>query len=121
LARRERLVLELVPDVLVLEPAQALVTVGDLVEGLQQLGLELGLDRGERERVLQIVVVEIAFVGRRLGALAFLAVGALARASCTRPAVGSTRVRWWLVIEDPIPSPRITTTSANQQSTARRL
>jgi Sigma-70, non-essential region len=42
-------------------------------------GSELGLDGGERERVLHIVVVEIAFAGRGLNALAFLAVGAFGR------------------------------------------
>ena len=70
---------ELVLDVLVLQAAQPLVGVGDVVEGLHHLGLELGLDGGKRERVLHIVVVEIAFAGRRLAALAFLAVGALGR------------------------------------------
>ena len=71
--------LQLVLDVLVLQAAQPLVGVGNVVEGLHHLGLELGLDGGERERVLHIVVVEIAFGRRRLGALAFLAVGALGR------------------------------------------
>ena len=56
---RERGVLELELDVLVLQAAQPLVGVGDVVEGLQHLGLELGLDGGKRERVLHVVVVEI--------------------------------------------------------------
>ena len=76
---RERIVAQLVLDVLVLQAAQPLVGVGDVVEGLDHLGLELGLDGGERERVLHVVVVEIAFAGRGLAALAFLAVGALGR------------------------------------------
>ena len=58
---RERIVAQLVLDVLVLQAAQPLVGIGDVVEGLHHLGLELGLDRGERERVLHVVVVEIAF------------------------------------------------------------
>src|SRR5207247_7087405 len=62
---RERIVAQLVLDVLVLQAAQPLVGVGDVVEGLHHLGLELGLDGGKRERVLHIVVVEIAF-GRSL-------------------------------------------------------
>src|SRR5262249_17995684 len=64
LRRRERIVAQLVLDVLVLQPAQPLVGVGDVVEGLDHLGLELGLDGGKRERVLHIVV-EIVF-GRSL-------------------------------------------------------
>ena len=67
LRRRERGVLELELDVLVLQAAQPLVGVGDVVEGLQHLGLELGLDGGKRERILHIVIVEIA-LGRRLRA-----------------------------------------------------
>src|SRR6516225_576383 len=35
--------------------------VGDGVEGLQHFRLELGLDRGERHGILQIVLVEIGF------------------------------------------------------------
>ena len=53
---RERLVLQPVLDVLILQPAQLLVVVGDAVEGLEHLRLELGLHRRERERVLDIVV-----------------------------------------------------------------
>src|SRR5436190_20249095 len=73
LRRRERIVAQLVLDVLVLQTAQPLVGVGDLVEGLDHLGLELGFDGGERQRVLHIVVVEIGFAGRGLGALAVFA------------------------------------------------
>src|SRR5438132_11001388 len=48
LRRRQRLVAQLVLDVLVLQAAQPLVGVGNGVEGFEHLGLELGLDRGER-------------------------------------------------------------------------
>src|SRR3984885_15115720 len=70
LVGRERRALELELDVLVLEPAQPLVGIGDLVEGLEHLGLELGLDRRERHRALEIVLVELAL--RRLDRLLFL-------------------------------------------------
>src|SRR5215475_9703130 len=83
----------LVLDVLVLQAAQPLVLAGDVVEGLDHLGLELGLDGGKRERVLHIVVVEIAFAGRGLAALAVLAVGALGRALERRRASGRRRRR----------------------------
>src|SRR3974390_2761043 len=39
----------------------------DGVEGFDHLGLELGLDRGEREPILHIVLVEVAFAGRAIG------------------------------------------------------
>ena len=68
--------LELELDVLVLQAAQPLVGVGDVVEGLDHLGLELGLDRGERQRILHVVVVEVALAGWRLAAFAGLAVAA---------------------------------------------
>ena len=74
---RERIVAQLVLDVLVLQAAQPLVGIGDVVEGLDHLGLELGLDGGKRERILHVVVVEIAFAGRVLPILAFFAIGAL--------------------------------------------
>ena len=83
---RERGVLELELDVLVLQAAQPLVGIGDVVEGLQHLGLELGLDGGERERVLHVVVVEIAS-GRALGlplAVALIGGGRLERSSVSR-------------------------------------
>src|SRR5262249_12320006 len=80
LRRRERIVAQLVLDVLVLQAAQPLVGVGNIVEGLDHLWLELGLDGGERQRVLHIVVVEIALAGRALVALAILPVAALGRA-----------------------------------------
>ena len=38
-----------------------LVGVGNVVKGLDHFGPEFGLDGGKRERVLHIVVVEIAF------------------------------------------------------------
>ena len=80
LRRGERLVLELVLDVELLQAAQALERVGDLVEGLEHLGLELGLDRGERHRVLEVVLVEVGLAQRRLlGHL--LAVGIAARSA----------------------------------------
>ena len=72
--------LQLVLDVLVLQPAQPLVGVGDLVEGLDHLRLELGLDRGERQRILHVVVVEVALAVRLLAALARLRRRALAAA-----------------------------------------
>ncbi len=60
-------------DVLLLQAAQPLEGVGDGVEGLDHLGLELGFDRGERERALHIVVVvEIAFGGGFAGILLLL-------------------------------------------------
>src|SRR5262249_26121618 len=64
-------------DILVLQPAQPLVGIGDVVESLDHLGLELGLDGGKRERVLHVVVVEIGLAGRSLAALAVLPVAAL--------------------------------------------
>ena len=74
--RRQRVALELERDVLVLQAAQPLVVVGDGVEGLDHLGLQLGLDRGERQRALHVVVVEVALAGRRLAVLALaVAVG----------------------------------------------
>ena len=57
LRRRQRLVLELALDVELLQPAQPLELVGDVVEDHQHLGLELGLDRGQRQRVFGIVLV----------------------------------------------------------------
>ena len=81
---RERGVLELELDVLVLQAAQPLVGVGDVVEGLEHLGLELGLDRGERERVLHVVVVEVAFAGGVSAPRLLAAVAAIAR-SARRP------------------------------------
>ena len=74
LRRRQRVALELELDVLVLQPAQPLEGVGDLVEGLDHLGLELGLDRGERQRILHVVVVEVALALRLLAAFAGFAV-----------------------------------------------
>ncbi len=47
--------------------------VGDGVEGLDDLRLELGFDRGERERALHVVFVEIA-LGGGLGRILLLAV-----------------------------------------------
>ena len=75
---RERQPFELELDVLVLQPAQPLVGVGDGVEGLDHLGLELRLDCGDREPILHIVVVvEVALADRAVGCR-LLAVGAFA-------------------------------------------
>ena len=74
------LALELELDVLVLQAAQPLVGVGDVVEGLQHLGLELGLDGGERERALHVVLVEVALGG---------AFGLLARHRCRAAAAAA--------------------------------
>src|SRR5690242_1878992 len=54
LGRRQRRALEPEFDVLLLKAAQALETVGDVVEGLHDLRLELGFDRGERERAFHV-------------------------------------------------------------------
>ncbi len=67
LGRRQRRALELELDVLVLQAAQALVGIRDVVEGFQHLGLELGLDGGERHRAFEVVLVEFAL--RRLSRL----------------------------------------------------
>ena len=61
LRRRQRLVLELVLDVEFLQAAQPLERVGDVVEGLEHLRLELGLDGGERHRIFEIVLVHLGF------------------------------------------------------------
>ena len=52
---RERFVVQLVVNVLVLQAAQPFVGVGDVVERLDDPGLELGLDGAERERILYVV------------------------------------------------------------------
>ena len=52
--------MQLVVDVLVLQSAQAFEGIGNGIEGLQHLGLEFGLDGGERHRVLKIVLVQVA-------------------------------------------------------------
>ena len=57
---------QLALDVVLLQAAQPLEGVGDVVEGLQHLRLELGLDGGERHRVFEIVLVELGFGDRRL-------------------------------------------------------
>src|SRR6202040_964256 len=77
LRRRQRLVLQLVGDVLFLQAAQLLVVVGDLVEGLDHLRLQLGLDGGERHLVFELVVVHVGF-GRGFRRILFLAFGGLA-------------------------------------------
>jgi hypothetical protein len=81
-----------------------------LGHNVRHLGLELGLDGGERERVLHIVVVKIAFAGRNLVALAVLPVGALGR-SLERSrrggrrgtfGAGDYRAGWYLRDDDAI-------------------
>src|SRR5271155_1844909 len=61
LGGRERRVVQFVVDGLVLEAAEALEAVGDLVKGRQYRGLQLGLDRGERQRAGDVIVLDIAF------------------------------------------------------------
>ena len=46
---------------MVLELAELLVVGGDEVEGLEHLGLELGLHGGERKRILEIVLFVVEF------------------------------------------------------------
>ncbi len=65
------LVRELLGDVLVLQAAQPLVFAGDLVERLHHLRLQLGFDRGERQGILHVVIVQVAFAGRGRALLAF--------------------------------------------------
>src|SRR4029077_20334824 len=60
LRRRQRGVLQAEFDVLLLQAAQALERVRDGVEGFDHLGLQLGLDGGERQRILHLVFVVIA-------------------------------------------------------------
>ena len=78
---------ELVLDVLLLKLAQLLVAVGDLVEGLDDLRLELGLDGRERHLVLELVVlVHVGFGGGFARIL--LASPALPGAGAARNGVG---------------------------------
>src|SRR4029077_10489515 len=70
---RQRLALQLVGNVLLLQAAQLLVFGGDLVERLDHLRLQLGLDGGERHLVFELVVVHVAF-GGGLGRILFLGV-----------------------------------------------
>ena len=66
LRRRQRLVLELVLDILVLQAAQLLVGVGDAVEGFENLRLEFGFHRRQRNGILHIVFfLEGVFGDRR--------------------------------------------------------
>ncbi len=65
LLARALLARDLLLELLVLLLAQLLVGGGDVVEGLEHLGLELGLHGRERQRVLEIVlVVHLAFGAR---------------------------------------------------------
>ena len=61
---RERGVLEPEFDVLVLQPAQPLVGIGHIIEGFDNLWLELSLDGSKRERVFQVIVVKLGLFGR---------------------------------------------------------
>ena len=61
-------------DVLLLQAAQLLEGVGDVVEGLDHLGLELGLDGGERQRILHVVFVVVRLGGGLARILRLLAV-----------------------------------------------
>ncbi len=81
--------MQLALDVVLLQAAQPLERVGDVVEGLQHLGLELGLDRGKRHRVLEIVLVEVG-VGDRgfLAGLLAVAAAPLAPAGLNGVAAG---------------------------------
>src|SRR6185437_3641957 len=63
LRRRQRGVLQAEFDILLLQAAQALERIRDGVEGLDHLRLQLGLDGGERQRILHIVFVVIALGG----------------------------------------------------------
>src|SRR5271166_2701912 len=56
LRRRERLASQLVLDILVLQPAQLLVGVGDAVESLEHLRLEFGLHGRQGNGVFEVVL-----------------------------------------------------------------
>ena len=58
--------LRAVGGVLVLQLAHLAIGVGDAVEGLDHLRLELGFHRAQRQRILEIVVVVLDRVLRRL-------------------------------------------------------
>ena len=75
LRRRQRGRAQAELDVLLLQAAQPLEGVGDVVEGLDDLGLELGLDRRERQRILHVVFVVVALGGALGRVLRLLAVG----------------------------------------------
>src|SRR5262249_51068394 len=66
-------------DVLVLQPAQALVGIGDIVERLHHFGLELSLNGRKRERVLHIIVVEFSLARWALAHFAILRISARQR------------------------------------------
>jgi hypothetical protein len=57
LCRRQRRIVGLVMDVMVVQAAKALVAVGDLVESCQHGRRELGLDGGERHCVFDVVLL----------------------------------------------------------------
>ena len=85
LRRRQRGVLQAEFDVLLLQAAQPLEGVGDVVEGLDHFRLELGLDGGERQRILHVVFVVVAFgggLGRILRSSPSASPGALNGVAC---------------------------------------
>ena len=68
LRRRERPPVEPELNLLVLHPAQPLVRASDGIEGLDDLGFELGLNCGDGQPILHIIiVVEVALADRRVG------------------------------------------------------
>jgi hypothetical protein len=76
-----------------LELAQLPVIRRDGVEGLQHARLDLRLHGGERDVVLQVVLVVAALGGRRrLAVLGFLALGELRRVLAVRPGVGRLQI-----------------------------
>ena len=76
---RERPPFKLELDVLVLQPAKPLVRVGDGIEGLYHLGLELSLDCRNGESNLRVVVVIEGALSDISVAHCFLAGGRLER------------------------------------------
>src|SRR5690606_23529934 len=70
---RERIRFQAQLDILLLQAAQALVFARHRVEGLEHLRLQLGLDRGERERILELVLLHVRF-GGGFGRILLLAV-----------------------------------------------
>ena len=95
LGGRERRVLQLGLDVLVLQPAQLLVGVGDAVEGLEHLRLQLGFHGRQGDVVLHVVFRR----GRPRGS------AARRRRASARAGLGATgslpRPRAWVA---PLPS-----------------
>ena len=99
------LVLELVGDVLLLQAPQLLVVVGDLVEGFDHLRLQLGLDRGERHLVFElVVVVHVGFGGGFRGILlAFRVAGSGLRSGTASATAARREARAAAGIAPPLP------------------